>query len=60
MCVPFHFVNIFDDLDDQVEVFNYLFLDTLNEHAQIKRIKIKSCPNLFITAKSNDETRDRW
>ena len=60
MCVPFHFVNIFEDLDDQVEVFNYSFLDTLNEHAQIKRIKIKSCPNLFITAKSNDETCDRW
>ena len=60
MCVPFHLVNIFDDLDDQVEVFNNLFLDTLNEHAQIKRIKIKSCPNPFITAEIKQSMRDRW
>ena len=60
MCVPFHLVNIIDDLDDQVEVFNNLFLDTLNEHAQIKRIKIKSCPNPFITAEIKQSMRDRW
>lgn len=57
MCVSFHLVNIFDDLDDQVEVFNNLFLDTLNEHAQTKRIKIKSCPNPFITAEIKQSMR---
>ena len=45
MCVPFHLVNIFDEIDGQVDVFNELFLDTLSEHAPIKRIKIKSRPN---------------
>ena len=49
MCDPFHLVNIFDEIDGQVDVFNELFLDTLSEHAPIKRIKIKSHPNPFIT-----------
>ena len=32
---------------DQVDVFDKLFLDTLSKHAPIKRVKIKSRPNLF-------------
>ena len=36
--VPFHIVNFFDDVSDQVEVYSILFLDVLNEHAPIKRI----------------------
>ena len=48
-CDPLHIVNMFDDFDDQVGVFNKLFLDTLSEHASIKRSKIKSRPNPFIT-----------
>lgn len=48
-CVPFRVANIFDDFNDRVDVFNKLFLDTLSEHAPIKRIKIKSRPNPFIT-----------
>ena len=40
-------VNFFDDISDQVDVYNTLFLDVLNEHAPIKRIKIK--PNPFVT-----------
>ena len=47
--VPFHIANIFDDFNDQVDAFNKLFLDTLNEHAPVKRIKVKSRPNPFIT-----------
>lgn len=39
-CVPFYIVNIFNNYDDQVNVINKLFLDTLSEHAQIKRIQI--------------------
>ena len=47
--VPFYTANIFDDLDDHVYVFNSLFLDVLNDHAPVKRVKIKSRPNPFIT-----------
>ena len=62
MCVPFHIVNIFDEIDGQVDVFNELFLDTLSDHAPIKRIKIKSRPNPFITLEIKQlmKTRDSW
>ena len=40
-------VSFFEDLDDQVDTFNSLFPDVLNEHAPIKRVKIKSKPNPF-------------
>ena len=62
MYVPFHTVNIFDDFDDQVDVFIQLFLDTLSEHAPIKRIQIKSRPNPFITLEIKQlmKIRDSW
>ena len=41
--VPWHMVNFFDDVDDRVETFNSLFLEVLDEHAPIKRIRIKDC-----------------
>ena len=47
--VPFHIVDLFDDPDDQVNAFNCLFLQILDEHAPIKRIRINSRPNPFIT-----------
>ena len=46
--VPFHMVNFFEDISDQVDVYDALFLDVLNEHAPIKRIKIKARPNPYI------------
>ena len=62
MCVPFHLVNIFDEIDGQVDVFKELILDTLSEHAPIKRIKIKSRPNPFITPEIKQliKTCDSW
>ncbi|CAB4022194.1 Hypothetical predicted protein, partial [Paramuricea clavata] len=55
-------VSCFDDLNDQVEAFNCLFLDVLDKHAPIKRIKIKSRPNPFITPEIRQlmKTRDKW
>ena len=47
--IPFYIANIFDDLDDHVYVFNSLFLGVLNDHAPMKRVKIKSRPNPFVT-----------
>jgi len=40
--VPFHMVNFFNDISDQVDVYGILFLDVLNEHAPINRIKRKA------------------
>ena len=61
-CVPFHMVEFFNDLDDRVYAFNCLFLEALNDHAPIKRIKIKSKPNPFISPEIKQlmNTRDAW
>ena len=58
--VPFHIVSFFEDLNDQFDTFNSLFLDVLNEHAPIKRVKINSKPNPFITPEISQlmKTRD--
>ena len=55
-------VNFFDDTSDQVDVYNTLFLDVLNEHAPIKRIKIKAKPNPLATPEILQilKTRDSW
>ena len=60
--VPFHIVDLFDDPDDQVNAFNHLFLQVLDEHAPIKQIRIKSRPNPFITPeiKGLMNMRDMW
>ena len=42
-------ISEFEDNSDQVDVYSALFLDVLNEHALIKRIKIKARPNPFVT-----------
>ena len=60
--IPFYIANIFDDSDDHVYVFNSLFLEVLNDHAPMKRVKIKSRPNPFITPEIRQlmRTRDNW
>ena len=60
--VPWHMVYFFDDIDSQVETFNSLFLDELDQHAPIKRIKIKSRSNPFVRPEIKQlmRTRDRW
>ena len=60
--VPWHMVDFFYDIDFQVEAFNTLFLDVLNRHAPIKRIKIKSRPNPYVTLEIKQlmKTRDFW
>ena len=59
---PFHMVSFFDDFDDQVHAFNCIFLDVLDKHAPIKRIKIKSRPNPYVTPEIQQlmKTRDKW
>ena len=60
--VPFHVISMFDDFDDQVDTFNALFTDILDDHAPIKRVKIKARPNPFVTTEIRQlmKTRDQW
>ena len=55
-------VEFFNNLDDRVYPFNCLFLEALNDHAPIKRIRIKSKPNPFISPEIKQlmNTRDAW
>lgn len=60
--MPFHIISLFDDFNDQVDVFNELFLEVFNQHAPVKRVKIRSKPNPFITPEIRQlmRTRDQW
>ena len=55
-------ISMFDDLDDQVDTFNALFVDVSNEHTPIKRTAIKARPHPFITEEIRQlmNTRDIW
>ena len=59
---PFHIISLSDDFNDQVDVFNELFLEVLSQHAPVKRVKIRSKPNPFITPEIRQlmRTRDQW
>ena len=52
----------FDDIVSEVKTLNSLFLDVLDQHAPIKRIKIKSRSNPFVTPeiKQRMKTWNRW
>ena len=60
--VPWHIVDTFDDVNDKLDVFNKLFMDVLDVHAPVKRIKLKSRPNPFVTSEIRAlmKTRDTW
>ena len=59
---PFHIISVFDDLNDQVDAFNDLFLEVLNHHVLVTMVKIRSKPNPFITPEIRQlmRTRDQW
>ena len=60
--VLWHMVYFFDNIDSQVETFDSLFLDVLDQHLPIKHIKIKSRSNPFVTPEIKHliKTRDCW
>ena len=39
--VPFHIIDLFDELDDKLYAFEQLFLSVLNEHAPIRQTMIR-------------------
>ena len=55
--VAWHMVHFFDYIDSQIEIFNSLFLEVLDRHAPIKRIKIKARTNPFITPEISSSWR---
>ena len=59
---PWSVINVFDDMDDKLNAFNLILNNILDLHAPIKRVKVRSRHNPFITEKicSLMKTRDHW
>ena len=47
--VPFHIINLFDEVDDKLYTFERLYLDILDEHAPFKQIHIRVKQVLYMT-----------
>ena len=60
-CVPWSILDVFDDPDDKVEAFNFLFADVLDCHAPLKTIRVrkKSSPWITKTVRKEMDRRDR-
>ena len=59
---PWSIVDIFDDVEDKLHVFNSLFSSILDQHAPIKTFKVRGKPNPCITdnIRALMKTRDYW
>ena len=50
--VPFHIMNLFEDMDNKLYTFEQLYLDILDEHAPIKQIHIRGKQVPYMTEES--------
>lgn len=59
---PWSIVDVFDDVEDKLHVFNLLFSSILDHHAPIKTFKIRGKPYPCITEniRALMKTRDYW
>ena len=60
--VPWSLLDIFDDAEDKLYAFNFLFNDILDKHAPIKMMKIRGRPNPYVTEEIRElmRIRDNW
>ena len=60
-CVPWSIIDVFDDLNDKVEAFDFLFTDVLDCHAPLKTIRVRknSSPWITKTIQKEMDRRDR-
>ena len=57
--VPFHIMDIFDDVDDKLFVFESLYLDIVNEHAPLKNFHVRGNQVPFMTEQWRKAIRHR-
>ena len=57
--VPFHIIDLFDELDDKLYAFEQLFLSVLNEHAPIKQTMIRGNQVPYMTEQLRRAIRHR-
>jgi len=57
--VPFHTIELFDDVDDKLYAFEQLYLDILDEHAPLKQTHIRGKQVPYITEEWRKAIRHR-
>ena len=57
--VPFHIIDVFDELDDKVYTFEQLFLDVINRHAPIKQTMVHGNQVPYMTEQWRKAIRHR-
>ncbi|CAB4040145.1 Hypothetical predicted protein [Paramuricea clavata] len=55
-------INNFEDVNDCLNAFDLLFNEILDQHAPIRKVKVRTRPNPFVTEEIRGliKTRDRW
>jgi hypothetical protein len=55
-------INNFEDVNDYLNAFDLLFNEILDQHAPIRKVKVRTRPNPFVTEEIRGliKTRDRW
>jgi hypothetical protein len=55
-------INYFEDINDSLNAFDLLFNEILDQHAPIRKVKVRTRPNPFVTEEIRGliKTRDRW
>ena len=57
--VPFHIIDLFDELDDKVYAFEQVFLGVINEHAPMKQTMIRGNQVPYMTEQWRKAIRHR-
>lgn len=53
---PWRIIETFEDVDDCLHAFHQLFEQILDQHAPVRKVKIRCCPNPFITPENEYAT----
>ena len=57
--IPFSVMDLFDDVNDKLFVFESLYMDVVNEHAPLKRVHLRGNQVPFMTKQWRQEIRYR-
>ena len=57
--IPFHVMDIFDDVDDKLFAFESLYLDIINEFAPVKNFHVRGNQVPFVTEEWRKSIRQR-
>ena len=59
---PWSVIEAFDDVEDKLYTFNYLFTQILDQHAPLKTVKLRTRPTPFIddNTRALMKTRNHW